>query len=52
MIERLPNSFRYRVTEFGFHAALFFTRAYGGLERALGAASLYSQMGGTNRSWH
>jgi hypothetical protein len=24
--ERLPNSFRYRVTDFGFRAALFFTR--------------------------
>src|SRR6266705_4014801 len=28
LIERLPNSFRYRVTEFGFRAALFFTRVY------------------------
>jgi hypothetical protein len=28
LIERLPNSFRYRVTEFGFKAALFFTRVY------------------------
>src|SRR6202030_699653 len=28
LIERLPNSFRYRVTAFGFRAALFFTRLY------------------------
>src|SRR5262249_60182531 len=27
-VERLPNSFRYRVTDFGLRAALFFTRAY------------------------
>src|ERR1700732_2947172 len=28
LIERLPNSFRYRVTEFGLRLALFFTRTY------------------------
>jgi hypothetical protein len=28
LIERLPNSFRYRVTDFGFRVALFFTRLY------------------------
>jgi hypothetical protein len=28
LIERLPNSFRYRVTEFGLRVALFFTRIY------------------------
>ncbi len=33
LIERLPNSFRYRVTEFGFRAALFFTRLYNRLLR-------------------
>jgi len=33
LIERLPNSFRYRVTEFGFRAALFFTRVYNRLLR-------------------
>src|ERR1700682_2832573 len=33
LIERLPKSFRYRVTEFGFRAALFFTRAYNRLLR-------------------
>jgi hypothetical protein len=32
-IERLPNSFRYRVTEFGFRAALFLTRVYSRLLR-------------------
>jgi DNA-binding HxlR family transcriptional regulator len=32
-IERLPNSFRYRVTEFGFRAALFLTRVYSRLQR-------------------
>ena len=33
MIERLPNSFRYQVTDFGFRAALFFTRVYNRLLR-------------------
>src|SRR3984893_1380357 len=33
LIERRPNSFRYRVTEFGFRAALFFTRLYNRLLR-------------------
>jgi hypothetical protein len=28
LIERVPNSFRYRVTEFGLRVALFFTRTY------------------------
>jgi hypothetical protein len=32
-IERVPNSFRYRVTEFGFRTALFFTRLYNRLLR-------------------
>ncbi len=40
MIERLPNSFRYRVTEFGFRAALFFTRVYNCLLRPGLAAAL------------
>jgi hypothetical protein len=40
LIERLPNSFRYRVTEFGFRAALFFTRAYNRLLRPGLAAAL------------
>ena len=33
LIERLPNSLRYRVTEFGLRAALFFTRLYNRLLR-------------------
>jgi hypothetical protein len=33
LIERLPHSFRYRVTDFGFRAALFFTRIYNRLLR-------------------
>jgi hypothetical protein len=33
LIERLPKSFRYRVTDFGFRAALFFTRLYNRLLR-------------------
>ncbi len=33
LIERLPNSLRYRVTEFGWRAALFFTRLYNRLPR-------------------
>jgi hypothetical protein len=33
LIERLPHSFRYRVTSFGFRAALFFTRLYNRLLR-------------------
>jgi hypothetical protein len=40
LIKRLPNSFRYRVTEFGFRAALFFTRAYNRLLRPGLAAAL------------
>jgi hypothetical protein len=42
LIERLPNSFRYRVTEFGFRAALFFTRLYNRLLRPGLAAALPS----------
>jgi len=40
LIEHLPNSFRYRVTEFGFRAALFFTRLYNRLLRPGLAAAL------------
>jgi hypothetical protein len=40
LIERLPNSFRYRVTEFGFRAALFFDRAYNRLLRPGLAAAI------------
>jgi hypothetical protein len=40
MIERLPNSFRYRVTEFGFRSALFFTRVYNRILRPGLAAAL------------
>ena len=40
LIERLPNSFRYRVTDFGFRAALFFTRLYNCLLRPGLAAAL------------
>jgi len=40
LIERWPNSFRYRVTEFGFRAALFFTRLYNRLLRPGLAAAL------------
>ena len=38
--ERLPNSFRYRVTEFGLRVALFFTRAYNRILRPGLAAAL------------
>ena len=40
MIQRLPNTQRYRVTEPGFRAALFFTRAYNRLLRPGLAAAL------------
>ena len=40
MIERLPRSFRYRVTEHGLRAALFFTRLYNRLLRPGLAAAL------------
>ena len=40
MIERLPHSFRYRVTTFGFRAALFFTRLYNRLLRPGLAAAI------------
>jgi hypothetical protein len=33
MIERIPKSHRYRVTDFGFRAALFFTRTHARLYR-------------------
>src|SRR5438128_5434641 len=42
LIERLPNSFRYRVTEFGLRAALFFTRTYNRILRPGLAAALPS----------
>jgi hypothetical protein len=42
LIERPPNSFRYRVTQFGLRAALFFTRAYNRLLRPGLAAALPS----------
>jgi hypothetical protein len=40
LIERLPNSFRYHVTEFGLRAALFFTRTYNRIMRPGLAAAL------------
>ena len=40
LIERLPHSFRYRVTAFGFRAALFFTRLYNRLLRPGLAAAI------------
>ena len=40
VIQRLPNSFRYRVTDFGFRVALFFTRTYNRLLRPAMAAAL------------
>jgi hypothetical protein len=40
LIERLPHSFRYCVTAFGFRAALFFTRLYNRLLRPGLAAAL------------
>src|ERR1700681_3421592 len=40
LIERLPNSFRYRVTDVGFRAALFFARLYNRVLRPGLAAAL------------
>lgn len=40
LIERLPNTFRYRVTATGFRVALFFTRAYNRILRPALAAAL------------
>jgi hypothetical protein len=40
LIERVPNSFRYRVTDFGLRVALFFTRIYNRLLRPGLAAAL------------
>lgn len=40
LIERIPNSFRYRVTDFGLRVALFFTRTYNRLLRPGLAAAL------------
>jgi hypothetical protein len=42
LIERLPGSFRYRVTEFGLRVALFFTRVYNRLLRPSLAAAVPS----------
>jgi hypothetical protein len=47
-IERLPNSFRYRVTEFGFRASLFLTRTYNRLLRPGLAAVIPALGSGTN----
>jgi hypothetical protein len=40
LIERVPNSFRYRVTDLGLRVALFFTRTYNRLLRPGLAAAL------------
>ena len=40
LIERVPDSFRYRVTEFGLRVALFFTRTYNRILRPGLAAAL------------
>jgi hypothetical protein len=40
LIERIPKTFRYRVTQFGLRVALFFTRAYNRLLRPGLAAAL------------
>ncbi len=40
LIERVSNSFRYQVTDFGFRVALFFTRTYNRLLRPGLAAAL------------
>jgi hypothetical protein len=47
-IKRLPNSFRYRVTEFGFRASLFLSRAYNRLLRPGLAAAIPVLRSGTN----
>jgi hypothetical protein len=39
-VERQSKSFRYRVTDFGWRAALFFTRAYNRILRPASAAAL------------
>jgi hypothetical protein len=43
MIERIPKSHRYRVTDFGFRAALFFTRTHARLYRP-GLAEVLPQL--------
>ena len=40
LIERIPKTFRYRVTQFGLRVALFFTRTYNRLLRPGLAAAL------------
>jgi len=40
LIARIPNSWRYRVTEFGLRIALFFTRTYNRLLRSALAAAI------------
>lgn len=46
LIERIPHSFRYRVTELGLRVALFFTRTYNRLIRPGLAAALPSIQAG------
>ncbi len=49
LIQRLPNSFRYRVTDFGLRVALFFTRTYNRLLRPGLAAALPNLRAVTSR---
>jgi len=48
LIERLPNSFRHRVTDVGLRVALFFTRTYNRLLRPGLAAALPSLRANTS----
>ena len=50
MIERLPNSYSYRVTQTGFRAALFFSRTYNRLLRPGLAAVLPRSPGPSHTS--
>jgi hypothetical protein len=52
MIERLPNTHCYHVTDAGFRAALFFTRAYNRLLRPGLAAALPGHRAAPTRLKH
>jgi hypothetical protein len=55
MIERIPHSHRYRVTEYGLRAALFFTRTYNRILRpgwAQVLPSLPARTGSLRRSFN
>jgi hypothetical protein len=50
MIERIPQTHRYQVTDFGFRAALFFTRTHARLYRP-GFAEVLPELPNATPGW-